>query len=432
MRPLTALLRGTLFLITILLLNSCLKDHVTNSYTYFLPIYKTTAEVRANIKANAPQDIQSTGKIFLKGKYVFLNEIDKGVHIIDNSNPSSPQNIAFIDIPGNMDIAVKGNYLFADSYTDLVVVDISDPLKAKAISFVDNAFPSRAYYGLFYPDSTRVIVSWQKRDTTVKDEIGSGGFFGNRFNRGMLMYTDILTLASNSSGQGTFYTANAAISSPYGIGGSTSRFAIQNNYLYTVSAPDLDVFDITAPNKLNFVNKVNIQFTVETIYPFQNKIFLGASNGMYIFDVSDGSNPVAAGTFGHVMSCDPVVADEKNAYLTLRSGNSCQGFSNELETLDIADLNNPKLLQTYLLTNPRGLSKDGDIVFVCDGADGVKVFNVSDPKNVSLINTIPGIEANDIIAWNHIALVVTPQGLYQYDYTDVNNIQFLSKIEIQP
>ena len=64
------------------------------------------------------------------GNYIFLNEVNKGVHIIDNSNPAKPSIKAFINIPGNVDIAVKGSTLYADLFADLVVVDISNPLDA--------------------------------------------------------------------------------------------------------------------------------------------------------------------------------------------------------------------------------------------------------------------------------------------------------------
>ncbi|HYC29855.1 MAG TPA: hypothetical protein VEB42_13575, partial [Chitinophagaceae bacterium] len=123
MYPLTAF--KLLFVFLVLAgLQSCLKDSYTRSttYTYYQPVYKTTAEVRANIKSNPSQKIERPGKLYIKGQYIFLNEIDKGVHIIDNSNPANPRNIAFIDIPGNVDIAVKGNTLYADLYTDLVAI----------------------------------------------------------------------------------------------------------------------------------------------------------------------------------------------------------------------------------------------------------------------------------------------------------------------
>src|SRR5437867_12520350 len=104
------------FIIAGFILHSCLKDKCTHTYRIYTPVYKTTQEVRANIKSNGPKEIVNAGKLYLRGPYIFLNEIDRGIHIIDNTNPASPKNIAFIDIPGNMDLAVKGNTLYADLY----------------------------------------------------------------------------------------------------------------------------------------------------------------------------------------------------------------------------------------------------------------------------------------------------------------------------
>src|SRR5689334_6664328 len=120
---------GAVMLCLMLMLQGCLKDSVTKTYhyTYYLPVYKTTQEVRNNIKSGPAQPVEHPGKIYIQGQYIFLNDIDKGIHVIDNSNPSQPQQVAFINIPGNMDLAVKGNILYADLYTDLVAIDISNP-----------------------------------------------------------------------------------------------------------------------------------------------------------------------------------------------------------------------------------------------------------------------------------------------------------------
>src|SRR5215217_6966522 len=99
----TSFSKITSLLIVIFLVSGCVKDNCTQTYTYFMAVYKTSDEVRANIKSNQPKEIEKPGKLFIKGDYIFLNEIDKGIHIINNSNPASPKNVAFIDIPGNMD-----------------------------------------------------------------------------------------------------------------------------------------------------------------------------------------------------------------------------------------------------------------------------------------------------------------------------------------
>lgn len=149
--------------LSLIFLPGCLKDKVTRTYTIYTPVYKTTAEVRSNIKSDVARDIAKPGKLFIRGQYIYLNETDKGIHIIDNSNPSSPRNVAFVAIPGNLDLAVKGNILYADLYTDLVTLDITNPLHAELKSIIPNAFPFRRYPNGFTLDKTKIIVDWQKK-----------------------------------------------------------------------------------------------------------------------------------------------------------------------------------------------------------------------------------------------------------------------------
>ena len=136
----------TLLLSIPILFSSCLKDKCQRTYTMYKPVYHTTAEVRANIKSSTPRALERPGKLFIRGQYIFLNEIDRGIHVIDNSNPAAPKKVSFINIPGNIDVAVKGNTLYADLYNDMVTIDISDPLNIVAKKFTDDAFPFQAVY----------------------------------------------------------------------------------------------------------------------------------------------------------------------------------------------------------------------------------------------------------------------------------------------
>jgi hypothetical protein len=402
----------------IIFFTGCVKDTCkhTFTYTFYQPLYKTTAEVRANIKSNPAKEIQDPGKIVLLGNYIFLNEVDRGIHIIDNSNPSSPKNIAFIDIPGNEDLAVKGNTLYADLYTDLVTLDISDPLQVSVKKYNEGVFPYRIYSNGFYGDSTKIIVDWTKRDTTVVQDCNSN----------MVLFNTPGVLETFSASQN-----KNSPSSSIGHGGSMARFALTGNYLYTVGDQDLTSFNITNSNNPLFSNKTEVDWHVETIYPFKDKLFIGSNNGMYIYDInSSPGNPVKVGEFTHARSCDPVVADDNYAYVTLHSGSTCLGYNNELDIVKLNDLTNADLVKVYNLTSPLGLSKDGNLLFICDGTDGLKIYNASNILNLQLLKQFPGLETYDVIAWNKIALLVAKDGLYQYDYSNVNNIHLVSKINI--
>ena len=401
---------GTIF-------SGCIKDNCTreNTYSYFMPVYKTMAKVKANIKSNAARFIENPGKLFIRGNYIFLNEVDKGIHIIDNANPAKPVNVAFVDIPGNLDLAVNGNALYADLYTDMVTLDISNPLNVVVKKYNEGVFPFRQYGYGFSGDTSKVITDWIRKDTTVVTDC-SKGFFLSRSN------TEYFN-SSNSS--------QTKSSSPVGQGGSMARFALTINKLYTVSNSDLNVFNTSKAFEPNFITKVNLNnWAIETIFPMKNKLFIGSQTGMYIYDITNPNNPVEAGQFSHVRSCDPVIADDNYAYVTLRSGTACQGFSNQMEVLKLNNLSDVQLVKTYSMVNPHGLSKDGNLLFICDGKDGLKIYDAANVNDMKLIKQFTGIDTYDVIAMNNIALVVAKDGFYQYDYSNRNDIKLISKMGI--
>ena len=103
-------------------MQSCSEQRCEGIYTYtqYTPIYKTLEDIRSEIRLEASRDLCNPGKMFLYGDFIYVNDIGKGIHIINNSDPSSPSPIGFINIPGNVDIAVKNTTLYADNYIDLV------------------------------------------------------------------------------------------------------------------------------------------------------------------------------------------------------------------------------------------------------------------------------------------------------------------------
>lgn len=401
-------------------LSGCIKDKCKSvyRYTYYLPVYKTGAEVRANIRSNAPRTIERPGKIYVRGQYIFLNEIDRGIHVIDNSNPANPVMKAFIDIPGNMDMAVKGNTLYADLYTDLVALDISNPLNVAVTKITESVFPFR-YYGTFISDQTRIITDWVARDTTVTEDCNSGGRWMLEDKAAFMSYS-----ASGSQSGG------ATAVSPFGVGGSMARFAVVGERLYTVSYSDLNVFNIANPQKPAFNNKSSVGLNIETLYPFKNNLFIGSSTGMFVYNITLPDNPVKTGQFSHVQSCDPVIADDDYAYVTLRTGTACNGTINQMDVLKLNNLTNPLLVKTYPLTNPHGLAKDGNVLMVCDGKAGLKFYDATNPASLQVLSTVSGLETYDVIALGGTAIVVAKEGLYQYDYSTPASPRLLSKLTL--
>jgi hypothetical protein len=407
------LLAGTVFL------SSCLKDQVTERYTFFRPVYRTKAEVRSEARSAAPVAVSNPGKLFIKGGYVFLNEVDRGIHVIDFSQPTAPKNIAFIKIPGCVDMAVRGNHLYADCYTDLVSMDITDPRQVVVKHFVEGVFPHRRFGNGFVADTNLVITEWKRVDTVVRSRAGAGMGWGDPR---VLSFSDMRA------------ATGSAMSSPgvtNGVGGSMARFGLLDDRLYTVSWSDLKVFNTADPSKPVYTRTISlIQGDIETIFPYRNRLFLGSQTGMFIYDASNKDNPTRLGQFTHARACDPVVADDTHAFVTLRSGGPCAGNINQLDVIDVTSLTSPKLVKTYPMKGPAGLSKDGNLLFVCDGSDGLKIYDAARPDNLVLLKTIPLADTYDVIAWNRIALTVAKDGIHFIDYTNPQQAFVAGKIVI--
>jgi len=411
------------FACTIFWLPSCIKDTLKSTYTYTIvtPVFRTSAEVRASIGNSKSEPVSDPGKMYLYGSYIFLNEKGRGVHIINNSNPAAPVNEAFINIPGCEDMAVQGTTLYADCYTDLMVIDISNPRAVSLKHFIHNIFPERQVVLGYAMDSTRVIADWNVRDTTItlRRELG-----GPRLEDGVFWFSSRAEFQSMANG------GNGPGASP-GRGGSMARFAITHNHLYAVTVNKLLALSLEKPMEPFVKSSTALPWGVETIYPFKDKLFIGANAGMHIFTIQQPSSPQQAGTFVHARVCDPVIADDDYAYVTLRSGTNCFGNINQLDVVQVKDIFNPRLVKSYPLVNPKGLDKDGKWLFICDGTDGVKIFDAADVNNVQYIKTISMKDAFDVICYNKIAIVSAADGLHQFDISDVNNIRKLSLIGIQ-
>ena len=220
-----------------------------------------------------------------------------------------------------------------------------------------------------------------------------------------------------------------------GIGGSTARFTLGFEQLYTVNESSLKVFTLSTPESPKLANTVRIGWGIETIFPFKDKLLIGSRTGMFVYDASDPLNPRQLSVFQHANACDPVVAEGNTAYVTLRGGTQCENFSNQLEVIDITDLLKPRLLKVYPMHHPIGLSIVKGTLFICEDDAGLKVFDATDWDKIDqrLLDHEKGLTTFDVIALEkpRVAIVTAKEGIFQYDYNDPKNLRLLSKIAVE-
>ena len=150
---------------------------------------------------------------------------------------------------------------------------------------------------------------------------------------------------------------------------------------------------------------------------------------MYIYNIDNPETPTYVSDVEHFTACDPVVSNDTHAFVTLHTNIGCGTDINVLEIYDVTEVTNPILISSRNLTKPIGLGLYGNYLFVCD--DEVKVFDVSNPENSSLVTSVD-VNAFDVIINQGRLILIGENGLYQYnlDHTNITNISHLSTINI--
>lgn len=405
-----------------ILLPGCLKDKCTSNRTFvrFDPVYKTVAECRAEPVFEGPRPLKNPGKIYYRGHYLFINEFQEGIHVVDNSDPAAPRPIAFWRIPGNVDMAVKGDYLYADQYMDMLSINISNLQQPALTCRRENEFsllgfdPYRGY-----------LVKYDQ--TEIKEEVPCNQGFDNAwFRRGEAIFIDLADgLFNSQSSEGI----NSALASA-GVSGSFARFALTGNYFYTVDHRNLRSYDVSNPACPVKLDETIAGWDIETIFPWKNYLFLGARNGVFVFNNSDPRKPVQSTTFWHATGCDPVVCDDKYAYVTVHDGTTCNGDINRLLVVGIEFLPQTAQLAALDMKRPMGLAVNNTHLFLCD--DGLKVFDKTNPVALKQITHLQGVDSYDVILLDNTRLLlIGKDGFFQYDVTNPAQPVEISRILVQ-
>jgi hypothetical protein len=223
--------------------------------TYYEPEYLTYEDLRRSIVPEEPRDMTETGKIYVSGNYVFVNEYHEGIHVVDTSDLDNPVNVWFVPIPGNVDVAVKGSTMYADSYVDLVALDISDPLDVVEVGRLTDVFPFNEWMPWF--------GDWTYTD--VYAEVDA--------NLGIVTGWNVADRKLEFSTPGEVLYADGALDSGggAGVGGSMARFTVVDNYLYALHDGYIELFDVSAPTAPAKWTKVNLSWDIETIFPYQDR-----------------------------------------------------------------------------------------------------------------------------------------------------------------
>lgn len=149
---------------------SCEPDNGVYGYSDYKPILAQRSELDALVVLQPPKEIDSTKNFYLYQDYLFLIEINSGIHVIDNTDISNPTNIAFISTPyiTGADLSIYNDYLYINQGVDMLIIKFVSSTEIEFIGRVENAFleitpdelPLQDKYIDNRPDNT-IAIGWE-------------------------------------------------------------------------------------------------------------------------------------------------------------------------------------------------------------------------------------------------------------------------------
>jgi hypothetical protein len=208
--------------------------------------------------------------------------------------------------------------------------------------------------------------------------------------------------------------------------GSLARFITVGNYLYTVDVTNLKTYDITNPATPILKNSTNVGFGIETILPYNNKLFIGSNANMFIYSIADPATPTKLSQVTYfVRGRDPIIVKDTIAYSTLRFFGS--------GTLSIINVKNelaPLTVNNLPLNNPYGLGIKDSALYICEGNLGLKIFSTHRPTQPYFKKLLSNNETfYDVIIENNLLFCYIKGGIGMYDITNIFEPVFISFIK---
>jgi len=398
------------FLMVILLAGCRTNCTKTISYRAFVPVYMSMTDIRAINQVHPSKGLSDPGKIYVYKNLLLINERYEGVHVYNNSDPSNPVALKFVAIKGCLDMDVVDDVMIANQGADLVSWDISDPSNPIFVQRLESIMNHELLKNDSFP------IAMEERDIVEVIEDANCGD-GRRFGGGVFVSED----ASNPGGPG----------GQSGQAGSMSRFAYVDGYLYIVDSDNLRSLDMSDIRNISVSGNQQISWEVETIFPYNDFLFLGTTTGMVVLNrVVNPKVPIWTTSFTHARGCDPVVVYDDKAYVTLRGGSRCGAAEDALHIVDISKIEQPTLLESYMMEGPFGLAASDSLLLICDGTAGLKAFDrrFTFEMNNHLYSTLEGKNTYDVILSGETAILSAEEGIFQIDYSDPTTPEEISTI----
>lgn len=138
-------------------------DDDFNLPNQFSPVIISRAELEASVSAQPQQTIVKSGKIYIKDDLMFINDVNKGFHVYNYSNPENPVKTAFINVPGATDLAIRNDIIYINQAVDLVTIEYNASSNVIVSSHRNrDVFPTKVAPNgqSAYTNNDEIVINW--------------------------------------------------------------------------------------------------------------------------------------------------------------------------------------------------------------------------------------------------------------------------------
>jgi hypothetical protein len=235
---------------------------------------------------------------------------------------------------------------------------------------------------------------------------------------------------STQQGQGgDVYTRN----------GSLTRIVSNGNYAYIVGNSKLKTIDLSNPQNMQQTDSKTIGSLIQTIFIKDGQLYIGAANNLYVYGLSNPAAPSLTSTINYApvnLARDPVIAFDSVIYSTVIYGPG----NGLLRTINNKNIQAPTVISTFLLNEPRGMDVADSTLYVCNGFNGLTLFNIKNPfiptvlKAIDQGNTLSTITSTsnnqylDVLAIKPYMYCYIKGGVVQYNISNSRLPVYLNTI----
>ncbi len=357
-----------------------------------------------------------------QGSYLFA-AYQYGLQVIDITDPSAPTIAAQLYLPpgGFVGIAVQGDYVYlAAAMSGVAIVDIHDPLNPRLVSWCDTPGSVSALVAngsfLYASDSWEGVQVVNVADP--EHPVIEGAYNTPGDARGVALYGEYVLIADGYDGG--LQIVNVALPQvPYPAGslntdGIAKRVVVEGHYAYVADGDGavviVDISDPTQPVRKS-IYPPNASGSAEDIAVSQGIVYF-ASGYLKVLDATDPENPHILDTLFEAGYCLRLVANSARLFSIYPSSG--------LTILDIQTPSAPVIVGRHqTLGDVRKIAASGSVVTVT-GADGVHIFDASEPSRLaelSFISPLYGCEGV-AVSGNYLYFTDADSGTHVIDISD--------------